>query len=360
MDARKGLSGTVTLVVVVAAIFGAVAFVGMGTDAFSSFGNNDQNDTDGQNNGDTPVEFRTVNWDSNDCSTCYKVDLEARAPVASDFEADIFNKEPKEGGDYANFVDYNRSEATSGMTQGVDYYHADGTSTDTLTWSRTMDISSGTYKVAIDDDAGTEEYHTLFTEVTVPETVTFGTYDNNNPITAVSQSDFMRRADYNSDSAEITMINGEAAQFSDLDGDTNLSSSAWSSNDDETVTVERTYDYKHGVDLLGEVSISNVASSVNEADLKLVAQTPDGETTVYDKTVAENGAKVSGLETTIPDLSDTQDMETNPDVVNGLTVTLDVEFDGTSASADSTAITFDVDDIYGNSVGTAGSTSLTY
>jgi len=356
MDKRKGMNSWVGAGVgLLAALI--VAFVVTGG-SFSSFdgSNPDPNAT----NGDTPVEFKTVQWDSNDCSTCYKVDLEARAPVASDFEADIFNKEPKDDGEYANYVDYNRSEATSGMTQGVDYYHSDGTSTDTLTWSRTMDIQSGTYKVAIDDDASSEEYHTLFTEVKVPDTVTFGTYDNNNPITAVQQSDFMRRAAYNTDSAEITMINGEAAQFSDLDGDTNLSDSAWSSNDDETVTLERTYDYKHGVDLLGEVSVSSVASSVNEADLKLVAQTPDGEKTVYDKTVAENGAKVSGLETTIPDLGDDEDMDLNPEEVSGLTWTLDVEFDGTSASADSTAITVDVDDIYGNSVGTAGSTSLTY
>ena len=358
MDARKGLSGTVTLVVVVATIFGSIAFVGMGDDIYSSFTGNQDTDNNQGTNGDEPVEFRTVNWDSNDCSDCYKVDLQATAPVASDFEADIFNDEPKDDGEFGNYVDYNRSDATSGMTQGVDYFHTDGTSTDTLTWSRSLDISSGTYQIAIDDDASSEEYHTLFTEVTVPETVKFTNYNNNNPITAVNQGDFMRRASYSTDSAEISTINGDAAEFSDLDGDTNLSSSAWDSgNDDETVTVERSLEYESGVDLLGEVSISSVASSVNEADLTITGETPDGETTVYDRTVAENGAKVSNLET---DIADSEDMDVNPDVVSDLTVTLDVEFDGTSASADSTAITVDVQDIYGNSVGTAGSTSLAY
>jgi len=359
MDASKGLSGVVTLVVVAAAISGSLAFVAMGSDAFSNFnGNQDTENNDQGSNGDTPVEFRTVQWDSNDCGECYRVDLEAKAPVASDFEADIFAESPDDDGEFGNYVEYNRSDATSGMTQGVDYFHTDGTSTDTLTWSRSMDISSGTYKVAIDDDASSEEYHTLFTEVTIPDTVKFTNYDNNNPITGVSQGDFKRRASYDTDSAEITTINDDAAEFSDLDGDTNLSDSAWdSSNDDETVTVERSIDYQNGVDLLGEISVSNVDGSVNEADLEITAQTPEGEKVVYDKTVAEDGSKVSQLET---DIADSEDMEVNPDVVSDLTATLDVEFDGTSATADNTAITVDVDDIYGNSVGTAGSTSLAY
>ena len=358
MDAHKGMAGT-TAVAAMLVIGLGIGFVATGGNPMSAFnGDNPDPNQDNQDDGDIPVEFRTVQWDSNDCGECYRVDLEARAPVASDFEADIFGAEPKEDGEFGNYVDYNRSDATSGMTQGVDFFHASGTGTHTLNWPKSMDISSGTYKVAIDDIAGSEEYHTLFTEVEVPETVKFTNYDNNNPVTAVSQSDFMRRATYNTDSAEIATINGDAAEFSDLDGDTDLSDSAWSSSsDDETVTVERSIDYSNGVDLLGEVSVSNVDASVNEADLKLTAQTPEGETVVYDRTVAENGEKVSGLET---DIADSEDMDVNPDVVSDLTATLDVEFDGTSASAGNTSVTFDVQDIYGNSVGTAGSTSLVY
>lgn len=348
-------------------VFGGAATISLtemtGTTNFFSTVGPGQSQDPANGTGGGAVEFKKVKWDSNDCGNCYKVDMQAQAPVASDFEADLFNAQPDEDGDYGNFVDYNRSKATNGMTQGVDYFHTDGTGTDTLTWSRSIDISSGTYDVAIDDDAATEEYHTLFTQVKIPETIRFTNYDNNRPIKIVGQSEFDRRADYDSDGYSLLNSNGNNVDFADKDGTKDLASSAYSS-DDETFTVKRTLDYKHGKDYLGEVSLLSV-NGTSQATVDLVVKGHTGEDTdgdgtveqretLFDQQLAQDGSS-SDFDA---DLSD--NIETAPVKVGSeLVAEFKVNFDGTAVGTDWTVANATIKDSYGNNVGSSPYISLT-
>jgi hypothetical protein len=246
------------------------------------------------------------------------------------------------------------------MTQGVGFFHTDGTSTSSLTWARSStDISSGTYKIAVDDDASTEEYHTLFTEAEVPEMIRFTNYDNNRPITLVSQGDFDRRANYDSDSYSILNSNGNGVAFSDKDGSKDLATSAYST-DDETFTLDRELDYKHGKDYLGSVNIHTVNSTGKvTADLQVTAmvEQEDGsmqEEVIFDQQLAQDGSE----EDIDHDLTD--NIETNPEIVGDtLEADLEVNFDGTAVSNGGTLINASIDNSYGNKVGSDPFMSLT-
>jgi hypothetical protein len=363
MGRRKQLMSLIAVLSVV-----AIAGVGLGVYAVGTqidagpFSMIDSGNNQGDNtgSGSDPVEFRSVSWDSNECGNCYRTDLEAKAPVSSDFEADIFNADPDGDGDYGDYVDYNRSQATKGLTQGVDYFHADGTGVTTLTWSRSStDISSGTYDIAIDDDASSEEYHTLFTEITVPDTIKFTNYDNNRPSTVVSQSEFDRRANYDGDSYNLVDDNGNDVAFSDLDGAKDLATSAYSS-DDEDFTLERELDYQHGKDYLGSINVHDVNSTGTvTADLTITAmvEQDDGsmvEETIFTDQIAEDGSE----EDITNDLTD--DIDSNPKIVGDtLEAELEVNFDGTAITDGDTLVNASIDDSYGNKVGSDPYMSLT-
>ena len=360
-----GAAVAAALLISAVSIAWATGAVGAAADAFgvgssvSDKGPQDPGENQNQDGDGEPVEFRQVAWDSEDCGNCYRTDLEAKAPVASDMEADIFVGEPDEDGDYGDYVDYNRTTATDGMTQGVDFFHTDGTSVSTLTWARSStDISSGTYKIAIDDDSSTEEYHTLFTEATVPEMIRFTNYDNNRPVTLVSQGEFDRRSSYDSDSYNLLNSNGNGVDFSDKDGAKDLASSAYSS-DDETFTLQREVDYQHGKDYLGSVNIHDVNSTgLVTAELQITAmvEQEDGtmeEETIFDQQIADEGDE----EDIEHDLTD--NIETNPEIVGDtLEADLEVNFDGTAVTSGDTLVNASIDDSYGNKVGSAPFMSL--
>lgn len=362
MGSKKGITGIIGLMAAAIIVIGGSTTVilaeSTGTTNFlSTVGPSDTGPEEG-GSGD-PVEFRTVEWDSNDCSECYRVDLQTKAPVASSFKADIFNAQPDDDGDYGNPVDYDRSKATSGMTQGVDYFNAEGASTDTLTFPRSLEISSGTYDIAIVDNSSNPEYHDLFTEVNVPDTVKFTNYDNNNPVTIVSRSEFDRRAAYKSDSYSLLDSDGNNVDFADKDGVKDLATSAYST-DDETFTVSRKLDYEHGKDYLGEVNLLSVnGTSKATAELKVTGMVEQSggslkEEVIVDQTLAQNGAK-EDFDTML-----TENIEKHPEIVGDtLTADLEVNFDGTAVSDGWTIVNATIKDSYGNNVGSSPYISLT-
>lgn len=364
MTKRKGMAASISVFLVLAAIIGT-GFVMNGDDVFSSWGDNPEPENDRnpdqENQSSEPVseDFVKVNWDSNACSTCYKLPMNVLAPVSSDLQAIIYKDGAHEDGEFGNYVGFNATKSVKGMTQGVNYFEQIGTGVTQLQFPRTSSLTGGSsYDIAIVDTAGTKEYHPLFTEFSTPNKVLYGNYKDKSPMTIIDQSQFTRTAAYDTDSAEVAKVNGDDPSVSEMDGDTDLGTSIWDSGSDNTVVVERTLSYTHGADLLGEVSVSNINSSVNEATLTVTASNHD--TALYDQKVADNGAKVQGLNTEIPDLADDESMEKNPDTARGtVTARLELEFDGSTQSADAGLITFDVLDVFGSSIGTSGSTALT-
>ena len=362
------LVAMLTLVVSGVVVFGAAQMgVFSGVPVLSSLGQADTpTDTDGdaQPGGDTSTEFRMVQWTDE-----YTVPLEMKAPVAANLQADIFVDTPDTDGDYGDYVDYNRTKATSGMTQGVDFFHQDGANVQSLTFDPGTSIQPGTYDVAVEDNAssGSKTYHDLFTEATVPETVEFNRYDDGKATTIVEQGDFDRRAAYDSDSYTLysgTDTNSDVP-FSDLDGTTDMKPSAYGTDDDETFTVTRTLDYKHGVDYLGDVDVLTVNSTSNvDADMSVTAmvRNEDGEleeTEIFNQDVADGGEE-NNFEEQIQTIGGEDTSETDPAIVGDeLNVQVTVEFDGGSAVDGDTQFNATINDIYGNTVGTSPYISLT-
>lgn len=345
MDAKWALAGFVALVVII--------FVAGGNGAFSSLtgGGDDPAQTNGSS--DEPVEFTEKKWING-----YTVPLDVKAPVSSDLQADIFVAEPESDGDYGDYVDYNRTDATSGMTQGVDYFHQDGAGIQTLTFDPETSIDPGTYKIAIDDNASTEEYHTLFKDITVPSLVEFNKYDNDVAERIIKESDFDRRPGYDSDTYSLYKGSGTSngVDFSDKDGAKDLATSAYGSGE-ETFTVQRQVEYTHGMDYLGEVNFITANSTANtDITLTIEATKKDGSTeTVFDEEIASDGSS-NDFDEVIPDVDDD---ELNPLKVKDLEATMEVTFDGGSVSNGDVLANASIRNIYGNEIGTDKFISLT-
>lgn len=327
---------------VVSAVLLVLGFVTVGTmtDAFifDAIDSGEENPTPEAPDSSTEM----LDWQDHELA------LDVVAPVATNFTTSAFVAEPDEDGDYGNYVDYNQTEAQSGLSAGVDYYQESATDSKTVTYPANLDLPAGeTLDLAVVDDTGAE-YHDTFTEMDVPSEVAKIDYENDNSLSVVSSSAFTRLPDYSDDSSEITQINGDSTDFSDFGtSSTDLADDAYDSETDQTVEVDRTIEMNHGAMALGEVNVDNVSSNVAEATIQVSYEDENGNTvSLFDEQVADSDGQTDFEEAL------TEDMETSPEFVNSdLTVTYEVEFDGSSVSSDEELLSAEILNIYGNSVG---------
>lgn len=287
----------------------------------------------------------------------HELDLNVVAPVATNFSSTAFVAEPDEDGDFGNYVDYNASDAQSGLSAGVDYFKEEVTNSKTISYPANLRLPAGeTLSFGIVDTTGTE-YHDTFVDGEVPTEVSQIDYEKSGSSVSIVGSDaFTRLADYSSDSASIESVNGETADFESYGTSaTDLADSAYDAETDQTVEVVRTIELNHGAMALGELNKTNVSSNVKSADVQVTYEDENGNTvSLFDETVADADGFTDFKE------EFKEEMETNPAFVNSdLTVTMDVEFDGSSVTSDEELLSIGVLDIYGNAVGTQDSVSLT-
>lgn len=167
----------------------------------------------------------------------------------SSAEACAFVEKPD---NYGNHVDFSMSDAKQGKSGGVDYYCTSSITTDTGDLGY---IPSGDYFLAVEDS----NYHDMFKQVSVPETVDLPFAEQDKSITLARSSDFDLTATWDSDNTvSYDAHNGDGSvqkTSADLNG---------GSFDNETrdASVVRTIELSTGTAYLGEANVS----SFNDGD----------------------------------------------------------------------------------------------
>lgn len=285
----------------------------------------------------------------------HEVPLKVSSPLASDFEATAFVEQPDESGDYGNYDKYNSTDATSGMTSKIGFYQVTASASDVITFPADLGLPGGeNLTLAVTDTATDMEFHPTFTTLDVPSSISEIDYDNGNAQTVVDAAEFRRMADYESDSAEVSTVNDESLGFGDYESSsTDIAADTYDAETGQTLEAERTIELQHGTMALGEVDLDSVSSNVTTVDMTISYTNDEGNTEeIYSETVAEDG-ELADVDTEIPELGEDEELGANPEWVGkDLTVTYDIEFDGSAVSNDEELFSAGVKDIYGNTVGT--------
>ncbi|MDY6778585.1 MAG: hypothetical protein SVU32_08010 [Candidatus Nanohaloarchaea archaeon] len=337
-----------TLIAVLAVIgvgFAAMWFTGMGPFSATSGGNTNQGTGD----------FTQVPVSE------YDVDGQVTLPtnVAS---ADVYLFKNKPGTSapvhYGDYVDFSASEATSGLTQGVDYRKVSISSSSTATFSN---LESGDYYLVLVDKSSPRDYHYTFGQVSMPSTVSKLKVTENQPVELTKTSAFTRFPTYKSDDTVSLNPSGETVALSaDLD---NPSSDV----SDRQRTVKRTVKVSGGCPYLGELVVDQFNADDGIKQLSVSVKV-DGSV-VKEKTLIDGSTDAFGSDNAF---STGLTSEPQHDPIcsrDSVTVTLDVQYDANSTAttqADNNWLEngesiadFHVEDIYGNKIGSAGAVSIT-
>lgn len=311
----------------------------------------------GDDEPDTGIE--TVATEGNNVD----MDVELPSTVSSadvylfDGDVDLATSSPVHYGDY---VDFDSTEAVSGLTEGEDYEKVSISSGSTATFSTPADqIGSGDAVVVVEDKSSPREYHYRFADTEIPAEVALYKVEQSINLD-LDVADFQKFPTYKSDNVVTEDPAGEITTLSaDIDDPS-------SNVTDRERTVTRTIEYENGLDYAGTLKVTsfNPGDGVSAVDVTVT----DGGEAVYEKTL-ESGS--------VSELSDDNEFSqaivdspaSAPEVVGGpLKVTFDVTYDANTAVSDAgdgeigpgeSMFTFEMTDIYGNSMGTAGTTSIT-
>lgn len=259
----------------------------------------------------------------------------------------VFEEEPD---NYGNYVDWDSSQATDGLSQGVDYYSTTGATSDSIDLGH---IPSGDYFLVVEDD----NYHTTFMEVSVPDEVRESFAENDQSITLAQTGDFDLTATYGSDNVVVYDDDGNV-----LNTGTDISDP--SSNATRTVEIVREIEVDTGVSYLGKYDVTsfNDGDGIEEVDLTLEAGGHTCSVELKDGNSGELADSTSHGEDLDACVDAISDVETDPAQENSrITMTFDVTYDANTAVANAgdgeigpgeSMFTIELDDISGSNVGT--------
>lgn len=260
----------------------------------------------------------------------------------------LFEEQPEADSpvNWGDFEDFDASEATSGLTEGVDYHVTSISDADEAVFD---DLEAGTYSMALVDESEPRDFHNNFEEVTMPSEVRETIYESEGEVTleGVTSTDFTRFATYDTDDATTFDEDGSSVALS-----ANMDTPD-SDVDDRERTVERTVEIQSGEEYLGELELNNIIDSEDAVDEMVVTVSADGSQPVSEDFGGETGDSSSETVT----IGDSDDPEKVSDEI-GVTVDLvyDAAAEGTSdddrVDEDEEVVSVDVVDIYGDSGGT--------
>ncbi|QIB75372.1 hypothetical protein G3I44_14375 [Halogeometricum borinquense] len=274
-------------------------------------------------------------------------------------KGDVYLFEEKPDADrpvnYANYVDFDISEATSGLTDGRDYYKENASGASSVTFN---DLDSGTYYLVLVDESASRDYHNLYAEVTMPEEVGLAFAEQDKDVKLATQKDFTLFPTYGTDNTVITNAEGDFQTTGD-----NLDNP--STNGTRERIVEREMEVDTGSAYLGKLVAENFNDDDGIEEMYITVEA-DGKT-LYDQQVVDGSDSDFGSDNALTeDLADA--IDTDPETSSStITLTVDVVYTANtlSGSADDSKIGTSesivdlwVEDIYGNKVGDASKTQI--
>ncbi|QLG61979.1 hypothetical protein [Halorarum salinum] len=282
----------------------------------------------------------------------------------ADVEATDLSSETTSPVHYGDYVDFSASDAISGLTEGVEYHKVSLSSSKTATFA---DLEPGTYDLIVVDKAGTREYHYHFGQVTMPERISEFKAENNNVVELTRNTDgdkvvfFDRWASYKDDSSAVY----QPGQTKAVALDANIDDPS-SNVTDRQRTIERSVTHTSGVSYLGKFVVKNFNPDDGVSKLAVSVSCEGSE--LYSKTLLDGATDEIGSDNAFSE-SLVSEAQHNPKECNGEVLTsVDVTYDAStlSGSADDDEIgtgekiaDFEVQDIYGNSLGSDGLVSIT-
>jgi len=291
----------------------------------------------------------------------YGVDGEIRLPTTiGSGEVYLLTEQPEERspthwGDYA---DFDETEATSGLTEGVDYHKVSLSSADTATFTN---LDGGKYHGVLVDKSSPRDYHYEFFTVEMPDQVGKFRVEQDQPVSLIDRSTFIRFPTYDEDYTHVFEPGSSSAVSLSADID-----DASSSVTDRERTIRRTVELSGGASYLGEIVVENFndADGISEVD---VTVTSDDEV-LLDKTLKDGSTDEFGSTNAYTTALVDQPEENPEDTVDQVEIAVDVVYDASGADTvtgddgviDNGEAMFDfgVDDIYGTSIGTEGMVTL--
>lgn len=291
----------------------------------------------------------------------YEVDAKVPLPTSvGSADVYLFEEKPDTSSPvhHGDYVDFDTTEATSGLTAGVDYHKVSISSSDTATFT---DLDAGEYYGVLVDKSSPRDYHYEFFQATMPEQVDKFLVKQDNPYKLIDKSEFTRFPTYDTDDVVTMDTSGSTVALSaDIDD-------ADSDMQDRQRTIERTIDYSGGADYLGELVVNNFNSGDGIQDLSVTVEA-DGSV-LMDKTLVDGSTDEFGSDNAYSEAVVENAQEDPETVVDEVTVTLDVTYDANASSTvqnDNSWIEngegiadFHVENIYGNKLGSSGTVSIT-
>lgn len=255
---------------------------------------------------------------------------------------------------YGDYVDFSASEATSGLTEGVEYEKVSLSSSNNATFE---DLDAGTYCLVLVDKSSPREYHYHFGKVTMPTEVAQFRVEQDQPVKLIEKSAFVRFPTYDTDSATVFDTSDEPQVLASNASDVNFDDPSTNTTE-RSRTVVREVTYTSGQDYLGKLVAKNFNADDGIQTIE-VTVTADGEEvyskTLYDDTVDEFGSD-NAFSAGLTDEPDREPKTAKSKVEIEATITYDANT--AVASADDSEIgpgesivDLHVEDIYGNVVG---------
>lgn len=290
----------------------------------------------------------------------YEVDGKVPLPTSVG-SADVYLFEEKPSSDspvhWGDYVDFDATEATSGLAQGVDYEKVSISSSNVANFT---DLEAGQYYGVLVDKSSPRDYHYEFFQVTMPEKVDKFLVEQDTPYKLIDDGTFTRFPTYDSDSTVSLDSSGETVSL-----DANLDDPS-SNVTDRQRTVERTIDLSGGAPYLGELVADNFNAGDGISEIS-VTVTGDGSV-LMDKTLKDGSTDEFGSDNAYSEALVTEPQENPEHPVDTVTVTVDVTYDAnTDLTGDGNGdigpgegiVDFHVEDIYDNKIGSAGTVSIT-
>jgi len=258
---------------------------------------------------------------------------------------------------WGDYVDFSSSDATSGLTKGVDYEKASVSSGSSITFS---DLDAGTYHLVLVDTSSPRDYHYQFMQVEMPEKVAKFKVEQSEPIFLARKDQFDRfdtidtddTVSYNSDRSNTVALSA------DLDSDS-------SNITDRQRIVERTITLSGGKAYLGELIADNFndGDGISKVD---VTVTVDGDET-FSKVLKDGSTDEFGSDNSyskhLVDNPQENPEKSSKEVVITAEITYDYNTDGAGSDngdiGDGESILdLKVEDLQDNTLGSAGTTNV--
>lgn len=290
----------------------------------------------------------------------YEVDGKMTLPTTIS-SGDIYLFTEKPAGDapihYSDYVDFSANDAITGLTEGVDYHKVSLSSADTATFTN---LDAGNYHAVSVDKSSPREYHYEFFTVEMPEQVEKFRVEQNQPVNLARKGDFTRMASYKSD--DTVAYNADRSKTVSLSADLDNPSSNIT---DRQRSVERTITLSSGLAYNGKLVADNFNANDGVSELTVTVQC-DGDQ-VFQKTLKDGSTDEFGSDNAYSKQLVDNPQE-NPLKCSGDAVlTADIVYDANtlSGSADDTEIgtgekivDLKLVDVYGSTLGSAGTTSV--